>query len=220
MIWTKRCLAILLLLAVAGGGEALSAQRGVAAGGLGLRGFGPRLGENVDMALEHQSQLGLSAEQIAALQEIRAGIQRDVEPLEALLNDLQGGIARGEVVGPQGWSQLQELRAQYEEVAEPYRAGVVSVLTMAQHQSLQRLMFATRTPAAWGRGWAPDVGPGAWAPAAGLGVGWAHGRGAMRMVRPGVAWRGARGAAWAPGRGFVPGGGRAVPRGAGRRAWW
>jgi hypothetical protein len=119
MITAKRCLAVILLLAVAGGAESLTAQRALGGGGLGLRGLGPRLGENVDMALQHQDQLGLSAEQVAALQEIRAGIQRDVEPLQGLMDDLRGGILRGEVAGPQGWNQLQELWAEYDVAAEP-----------------------------------------------------------------------------------------------------
>lgn len=218
MIWTKRCLATLLLLALAGGGEALSAQRALGGGGLGLRGLGPRLGENLDMVLQHQSQLGLSAEQLAALQKIRAGIQRDVEPLGALMDDLRGGILRGEVAGSQGWNQLQELWAEYDIVAEPYRTEVASVLSASQHQTLQQLMFATRTPAGWGRGWESVAAPG---------VGWGAGRGALGMggrgagwgAAPGVGWVGGRGAGWAPGRGFVRGGARAPLQRPLRRGW-
>jgi hypothetical protein len=215
MIWIKRYLATVLLLAVAGGGEALSAQRGLGGGGLGLRGLGPRLGENVDMALQYRGDLGLSADQVAALEEIREGIRRDVEPWEARLNDMRGAILAGEVAGPQGWAQLQEFWVEYDAVAEPYRIGVASVLSPTQHQTLQDMMFATRTPAGWGWGGAAaGVGWGA-----GRGPGWGMGRGAAWGAGRGLGWGTGRGAGWAAGRGFVRAGAQAPVRRPFRRGW-
>ena len=47
-----RCaLAMALALALTGGGHLLSAQQGLGGQGLGLYGVGPRLGENVALAL-------------------------------------------------------------------------------------------------------------------------------------------------------------------------
>jgi hypothetical protein len=230
MITAKRCLAVILFLAVAGGAESLTAQRALGGGGLGLMGLGPRLGENVDMALQHQDQLGLSAEQVAALQEIRAGIQRDVEPLQGLMDNLRGGILRGEVARPQGWNQLQELWAEYDVAAGPYRTGVASVLSATQHQALQQLMFATRVPAGWGGGWAPGTAPGAewdigptvpWTGAlgAGRGAGRGFGRAAGWGVGRGARWGAGWGAGWAPGRGFARGGARVPVQRPLRRGW-
>ena len=80
---TRWNLAIALALVLSFGGSVLSAQESPARAGLGLYGLGPRLGENVELALELQDQLGLSAEQVGSLQTLRAGISKEVDPLAA-----------------------------------------------------------------------------------------------------------------------------------------
>ncbi|MFC1575866.1 hypothetical protein ACFL5A_04415, partial [Gemmatimonadota bacterium] len=126
---TKSSLALILALALSGGGQFLSAQGGLRGGGLGLYGLGPRLGENVELALAFQDQLGLSAEQVGSLQVFQTEIQRDVEPLENEIAGLRSGILAGEVDRVEGVLLLQELFSQYSAVAEPYQAGVENVLT-------------------------------------------------------------------------------------------
>jgi len=170
MFGSKCFLVVFLTLALAGGADTLSAQQGLGSGGLGLYGLGPRLGENVALALELQAELGLSGEQVQALQELGAGIQTEVAPLEEEIEGLRNQILTGEVAERDGLIRLQSLLSDYDEVAEPYRAGVSSILTLDQHQALQVVMFESR-PYPGGGGW--GIGAGY----AGYGRGIAYGRG-------------------------------------------
>lgn len=199
----KRGLVVALALAVSGGAYSLSAQRGIRGGGLGLYGFGPRLGENIQLALEFQEDLGLTAEQMASLQELLAGIEQDVMPLEAGIDELRAQITAGEINQADGLVQLQELLGEYQTAAAPYRTGVTTILTADQHMRLQRIMWNTRPLQGQYLGRA-GVGRG-------LGVGIGVGRGAGRGLGRGVG----RGIGRGVGRG-VAGGGRYLRRGIGR----
>lgn len=189
---------VLVLLFLALTAAPLSAQRGWGGGGLGLYGFGPRLGENIDLALELKDDLGLTPEQIGALQELDRGVQAEVEPLDAEIQLLRNRILAGEVAGSQGLLQLERLQEDFQLAAEPYRVEVVSILTPEQHRLLQAAMFETR----------PGLGRGARQGYVGAGV-------APRAVsgRLGFGGRGAVGLRGGPGIGY--GGGPGVGYGAG-----
>ena len=221
MFLTKRIFAFALLLAVAGGGDQLMAQRGRGGGGLGIYGFGPRLGENVQLALDNQSQLGLSGEQVASLQNLLGGIQEDLGPVQAEIDDLRYRIIGGEVERVDGVVRLQALLDEYESAAAPLRTEVTRILTADQHRELQNIMWATRPGpgSGWGvwtgegldltTGYAPGLGP---APAPGYGPGLGLGRGYYGGRGGGFG----RGAGVRAGRGYY----RGYPRGMGRRGWW
>jgi len=193
----KSGLVMLVALAVSGGGHPISAQQGYGGGGLGLYGVGPRLGENVTLALEFQDQLGLSQNQVASLQLLQAGILQDVAPLEAEIDGVRASILAGEVSFVDGLALLQGLRGEFQAASAPYRVEVDAVLTPPQHQTLQDIMWETRplqaqtlgTPgtglgrgAGFGLGWSGRMGLGR---GAGLGVGRGTGRGQGRGLR----WR-------------------------------
>ncbi len=179
MSLTKGGVVMVVALAVAGGGNSLTAQRGLGGGGgLGVYGFGPRLGENIELTLQLQEQLKLSGEQVSALQELQVGIQQDVAPLEAELDALRARVVSGEVTRFAGVSQLQDLFTRYEAAATPYRTGVATILSADQHLELQVLMYETRPGA---QGFLGVAGSGF-----GRGVGRGFGRGYARGARP---WR-------------------------------
>ncbi len=207
-----RCaLVMALALALSGGGHLLSAQQGLGGQGLGLYGIGPRLGENVELALEFQDLLGLSAEQVGSLEALRNGIRQDVDPLGAEITDLRARLMAGEVSRVDGLVQLQDFLVQFQAAAEPYRIQVETLLTPAQHGALQGIMLETRPlqgralgAAGMGMGWNPGfssgqgmwlgrgAGPGYGRGAAmgfGRGGGPGLGRGAVRGVRRGLRWR-------------------------------
>ena len=71
MVLTQRVLGVFVLLVLTGSSAPVSPQRGLGAGGgFGLIGFGPRLGVNVELAIELQGRLNLSEEQVTALREL------------------------------------------------------------------------------------------------------------------------------------------------------
>jgi len=208
MSLTNRGLAVFIALALAGGGNSLTAQRGLGVGeGLGVYGLGPRLGENIELALLLQERLNLSGEQVGALQELQIAIQQEVAPLEAEIDAFRARFISGEVTRFEGVSQLQDLLTRYEAAATPYRTGVATILTADQHGELQGLMYNTRpgsgvylgrAGSGIGRGVALGVGRvmvgrGAgvrWGRGSSLGWGWGvgrgFGRGFVRGIRP---WR-------------------------------
>ena len=199
MFLKRGTLILCLALAISGAGQILSAQMGPVGGGLRLNGVGPRLGENVQMALEARDELGLTEDQMARLQELAAGIQEEVSPLETEIAGLQRQILAGEVDYVPSIRRLQDLHLQYDEVAAPYRTGVTSILSVDQHRVLQSIMF--------------DTWPGTRGVWSGRGVG--LGRGA--------AYWGGRGygAGYGAGRGFARGAGRGFSRaGRGNNRWW
>jgi hypothetical protein len=173
------------------------------------------------MALQFGDQLGLSAQQIEDLEELRTGIERDVEPLGAEIDLLRTQILAGEGSALDGLARLRELQDLYQDSAAPYRAGVAEILTPEQHLMLQDMMFSTRSTAGWGprgtgvafgRGLGargaqgPDLGYGR---GAGLGYGRGAGLGYGRGIRPGYG-RGLRqgSARFYPGHRFLRGGRR------------
>lgn len=208
-----------LALAVSGGGDLLSAQQGRGVRGLGLNGFGPRLGENVVLALELQGELGLSPEQVGSLQSLQAGIQEDVQPLEGEIFGLRSGISAGEVAYADGLARLQELFGEYEKAAAPYRTEMQGILTPVQHQTLQGIMWESgiaqgRNLGGVGlrRGLNPVPGV-----VAGQGVGRGAGLGLGRGVGLGVGRAG--GLNLDRGAGLSRGLGRMGGRGMGVRRW-
>ena len=166
----KRTMMVLLALALSGWGSQAWAQRGLGGGGLRVYGVGPRLGENIQLALQNQDQLGLSADQVQQLQDLQIGIQEEVLPLQQEIDALRSRIGLGDVAYAQGVGQLQALMAEYQTAADPYRTRVVNILTPAQHTALQQMMYRTRPYGGrgYGRG---SVGFGA-APGAPAGRAW------------------------------------------------
>lgn len=203
MSFTKRVTTGLVVLAMAGAVSPASSQVGPAGVGRRIFGVGPRLGENIQLALQNQDRLGLSSDQVGQLQELQAGVERDVMPLEDEIEAIRSSLQAGNVGYAEGQARLQDLLVRYETAAEPYRTGVNDVLTPSQHDTLRWMMFDSRPYPQMGYGWA-----GAGYGRAGVGYGRAgvgYGR-----VAPGVAWGG---------RGF----GRGIGRGAGwgfRRFRW
>jgi hypothetical protein len=198
-------LASILALAVCVEGNPVSAQQGVGGTGLRVYGVGPRLGENVQLALQNQQALGLSSEQVARLQDLQSGIEREIDPLETEIDAARLSLQTGSVSYTEGQARLQELLTRLETAAQPYRTAVAEILTANQHAALQQMLYATRP---W---WTPGYGR--------AGVGWGvvapgpygYGRG-LGVVAPG---------AYGYGRGFGVGRGwgRGPGRGMGWRAW-
>ena len=187
---TRWTFSVALALAVSGGGHLLAAQQGWGGAGLGLNGLGPRLGENVEWALEIRDQLGLSAQQVESLQALQAGIGQDVDRLSAEITTFRTLIRAGEMDPVEGLTQLQGLLNQYQLVAGPYRLEVEAVLTPAQHRMLQQVMLETRPLPGLGlgsvalrRGWNSGLGSG-WSVGFLPGRGWGRGR-ALGMGRGG-----------------------------------
>ena len=207
-----------LALAVSGGGHLLSAQQGLGGGRLGLYGVGPRLGENVALALEFQDQLGLSQDQVASLQLLQDGIRKDVEPLETEINGLRAAILAGEVSSVDGLAVLQGLFGEFQAVSQPYRTQVDAILGPVQHQTLQGIMWESRPlqgqglgTAGMGMGWNPGVSP-----VLGAGQGMWFGRGAGLGLGRAAGYGLGRGGGIGLGRGV----GRAGRRAAGRGLRW
>lgn len=219
-----RTMMILLALALSGGGSHAWAQRGLGGGGLRVYGVGPRLGENIQLALQNQDRLGLSADQVQQLQDLQVGIQEEVLPLQQEIDALRSRIGLGDVAYAQGVGQLQSLMAEYQTAADPYRTRVVNILTPAQHTALQQMMYQTRP--SWGRGYGrASVGFGA-APGAPAGRAWgtppvtgrdtsaAPVQGTLPAVPYGYGYGMGRGRAL----GYAPGAAARVGRGLGRGA--
>ncbi len=140
----KRAMIVVLTLALSGGLNGVMGQRELRGGGLGLHGLGPRLGGNVELALEHQEELSLTAQQIASLQEMQAGIQQNVAPLEGEITNLRTQIMEDELDREEGLTRLRELMEQHRTAAEPYRSGVTTILTVDQHRRLQAQVQSDR----------------------------------------------------------------------------
>jgi len=238
MFTLKRALLVMLIVTLSGAGHPLFGQRGRGGVGLGINGLGPRLGENIQLALARKAELGLSAPQVASLQELQAQVLENVEPLAVQIDGMRAGIQKGDLDAYQGTATLQELLAEYEIVAGPYRAEVASILSTNQHAALQQMMWVTGGGAGLGLG-RGGVGRGQ---GVGLGVGLGRGRGVglgrgggLGLGRGGGLGLG-RGIGLSSGRGLAPGLGmgvgavgsygvgrglgRAAGGGLGRRAIW
>lgn len=197
----KQTLVIVVALAVSGAGSEAWAQRGAGWGGYGVNGIGPRLGENIGLALQNSDRLGLSEEQVAGLRTLQAGVEQEVAPLEAEVEALRAGMRTGEVSYATGAGELRTLLTELDSVSEPYRQRVAEILTPDQHLTLQGMMYDTRPyPGGWYGRAGPGVGVRSWGgtgvgvrPRAGLGRGAAWGG---RGGRGRWAGRGGRGAGW------------------------
>jgi hypothetical protein len=179
-------------------------------GGWGVYGVGPRLGENIELALEFRDRLNLSEDQVAALQKLQQDIQRDVTPLETEIEALRGLIRNGDVAWTEGVGQLQDLFTRYDSAAEPYRTGVARILSGYQHSMLQGMMYETRLGSVPARGLArPGLGLRRGRGLGGRGIGLGLGRGsglpAVQGAWPGFG-RGIRGRYLRYGRGTWRGG--------------
>lgn len=160
---------------------------GVYGGGYGVYGAGPRLGENVELALANADRLGLTEAQVVELQAIGEGVRREVVPLQEELASLRARISSGAVTYGESAGLLRGLLVEIDEVAAPYRRGVAETLTPEQHAELRRMMYATRAYPGWGYGRGSSVrGTGVWR---GRGGGFGGGT----WARPGRAGQGLRG---------------------------
>jgi hypothetical protein len=173
----------------------------VGQGALEARGQGgPFLGRSVEIALEHQEELGLTGDQVAKLQEMKGMLDEQIAPLVERIQALRQQLREGEVERAEGLRQMEALRGELITAGAPLQGRVQELFTVAQHRQLQALLRADRpgrARGAGGMGWgAGELGRGAgWmsrgAGGMGRGAGWmAPGplggpRGGMGM-RPGV----------------------------------
>lgn len=196
----KRDLTFLLTLSCFLVFAPLSAQRGWGGGGLGLYGPGPRLGENVALALDLRNELNLTSDQTRALENLEGRIRAEVAPLGDRIDHTRSQILAGELSGAQGLLQLESLLTEYQLAADPYRVEVAQLLTAEQHQLLQAAMFETRPGLGQGLGRSTALGLGRGsARVGGYGVGLGRGRG---LARGGGGY----------GRGYFRGGRRFIRR--------
>lgn len=150
--------ALIIALGVAAG--PLEAQRGF--GGRG-RGFqdpaGPNLGNSVAVAIEKQEELGLSAEQVAQLQDMKTVIDSEIAGLVEEMNTLRDGLRSGDLDREEGFRQMDALRGELITASAPLRGRVQEVLTVDQHNKLQPIVWEGRP--GLGRGGAVSGGRGA-----------------------------------------------------------
>jgi hypothetical protein len=135
------------------------------------------MGRSLEIALEHQEDLGLSGDQIAQLTEMKAVIDQDLNPLSEEIKILREGIRSGEVDREDGMRQMQELQGRFLTASAPLRGRVQEIFTVEQHQKLQPLVWQGR----------PGVGRGG--VVQGKGGGGVGRRGQMRGSRGGVGLR-------------------------------
>ena len=154
MLKKTSLIGLALVVAVGASVAPIQAQRG-----MGSRGqAGPHAGRSLELALEHQEQIGLSSEQAAQLQELKALANGTVLPLAEEIKVLRDQIQAGEVEWSEGFRQMEALRGELITAAAPMRGRVQEILTVAQHNQLQGLVRQDR-PAA-GRGRAAQGGQG------------------------------------------------------------
>lgn len=169
-------LILALTLVIGAGVTPVQGQRGP-----GFRGqsAGPHAGRSLDAIIENREVLGLTEDQLAQIQDLKATMDSEVAPLAEGIRELRDQIQAGEVDRNEGFRQLQALRGEMMIASAPLRGRVQEILTVEQHQRLQAAMRQSR--------------PG---PARGGALG---GRGQGRMGRGG--FRGSRGG-FGPRRGF------------------
>jgi len=142
-------LTLALTLVIGAGVTPVQGQRGP-----GFRGQvgGPRAGRSLEAILENQEALGLSEDQLAQIQDLKAVMDSDVAPLAEEISALRAQIQAGEVDRSEGFRQLQALRGEMMIASAPLRGRVQEILTVEQHQRLQATMRQSRP--GQGRGWA------------------------------------------------------------------
>jgi hypothetical protein len=203
MMLTKRMgMTVAFALAATLVASPVQAQRGLGM----VRSGGPNLGRSLEIALEHQEELGLTGDQLAQLQEMKAIIDQDLNPLSEEIKALREGVRAGDVDRSEGIRQLQELQGQFLSLSAPLRGRVAEILTVEQHNRLQPLVWQTRPGRAGARAFQGRMGRG------GFGPGMRGGRGGAGFRQgfygqgrvPALGFRGAP-----RGRGFRPPAGRA-----------
>jgi Spy/CpxP family protein refolding chaperone len=105
---------------------------------------GPHMGRSLDVALEHQDELGLTRDQAAGMSELRAALERDVLPLTEEIKLLREAIWAGEMDRPEGFRQMEALRGELITASAPFRGRVQEILTVEQHRKLQTMMGQLR----------------------------------------------------------------------------
>jgi len=130
-----------LILAVALGAAPLQAQRGA---GFRGQGGGPHAGQSLDILIENQEDLGLTGDQLARIQEVKAVMDAEVAPLADEIKALREQIRTGEVDRNEGFRQLQALQGQLMTASAPLRGRVQEILTVEQHKRLLATVQQTR----------------------------------------------------------------------------
>lgn len=132
---------LLAVLAVATSSMAspLQAQRGAR-----IRGQGPNMGRSLELVLEHREKLELTDQQLRELEELKTIVDSDVTPLVEEIRSLREQIRQGEVDWNDGARQLQALAGQVMTASAPLRGRVQEILTVQQHRTLRREMWANR----------------------------------------------------------------------------
>ncbi len=190
----KRSAVIGAVVLTALGGWNGSAQAQV---GGGFRGQGgPHMGRSLEVALEHQEELGLSGDQVARLREMQGILESEVAPLAEEMQALREKIGAGELDRTEGLRAMGAVRGRLITAGAPLLGRVQEVFTVAQHRQLQALVRPIR-PGLGGRGAFQRPGGG---------------RFPQGQMRGGVGAMGFQ--PGQPGRGGAPGL-RRVPRGAG-----
>jgi Spy/CpxP family protein refolding chaperone len=141
MMATKRLVGLALVVGVGVFGAPLEAQRGP---GGWVAGPGPHMGRSLEVALEHQAELGLTQDQIARLTEIHAALDRDVFPLTESMKALRESIWAGEMDRAEGFRQMEALRGELIMTSAPLMGRVQEILTADQHRRLQVMMRQLR----------------------------------------------------------------------------
>lgn len=134
-----------LSTALAMGLVPVQAQQGPTGPGQGLAPpGGPHMGWSLELALENQEELGLSGQQVAELEELKTVIDRDVAGLAEEMRVLRESIRSGELERDEGFRRMEALRGEVITASAPLRGRVQEILTVEQHNELQRLVRAER----------------------------------------------------------------------------
>ncbi|MFC1659965.1 hypothetical protein ACFL3S_00685 [Gemmatimonadota bacterium] len=155
MLKRNGAIAVALALTGALAANPVQAQRGVGIGGAG----GPNLGRSLEIALEHQEELGLTGDQLAQLEEMKGIIDQDLNPLADEIKALRESIRAGDADRGEAFRQLQDLQGRFLSASAPLRGRVEEILTVEQHKTLQPLVWQGRPGRAGGRAF---QGQGRW----------------------------------------------------------
>jgi len=140
---TKKSGGLVVGLAVAVGLMATPLQ---AQQGFGVRGqrAGPNMGRSLEVALDQQEQLGLTEDQVAQLQGLKAVIDEDVAVLGEEMRGLRESIRAGDVERDEGVRQMEALRGELITASAPLRGRVQEILTVEQHNILRPMAAQAR----------------------------------------------------------------------------
>jgi Spy/CpxP family protein refolding chaperone len=180
----KRMLGVALVVGLGVSLAPLHAQRGPGP----WRGPGPNMGRSLDLALDHQEELGLSRDQVSRLDELRIVLEGDVLPLAETMRALREAIWAGEIDRPEGFRQMEALRGELITVSAPLMGRIQEILTVEQHRKLQAIVWEAR-PGFGGAGMTPMARPRPGAGAA-LRGGWGGARFQPGVRSPMRWWRG------------------------------